>query len=551
MAKRKKNGNRNGGYNHIRSLYTNVQNHNNKRKNHSNNPQGKNKAGKCNECGSWDHYANQCNATPEEKKWKSHFNRTNFIPNCPYCGKDNSHFPVNCFKNPSKPSKPNTYNSNNKQQHDHCDFCKRRTNHTFQSCQEVTKWKAAVGELIAIAATDLPYCIVCGGNHGWRDCPSGRRERREREFIDKSQRTLMEWIQSPPDTDISRRNVAFCGYCEDFGQHNTRNCYEAVNEYLDNKYNFLSLRFGQAFDSEYSSEDEQFLERRGSIKIDGKRKLKVNKPVVEKKCRMCRTVLPKAIKPTDSQPDHEIVVSCVNPRCKQLNVLNVENSDGSTSNRGSNNWGGLNITTREHAARFLADAERDFHPHYARYRVTTDSKGQPYYDGPEILTMNAARHFGTGKYSNNGYWHFNDLGNFQPFFPPATCQFTNVDTAVRAEPNFPINHTRSGLIPFCSGCGLFGTVVDEDEDVVMAQTGPEMEGNYAGSGPGYVVFENPMYRLGGNNSPEQCQYLTGLRCWCGVTRGAEPDIAWVKERKEALPPPPMLLDLTRPRRLLR
>ncbi|KAF9638714.1 hypothetical protein BFW01_g9611 [Lasiodiplodia theobromae] len=129
-------------------------------------------------------------------------------------------------------------------------------------------------------------------------------------------------------------------------------------------------------------------------------------------------------------------------------------------------------------------------------------------------------------YPNNGLWTFNDPGNFQPFFPPASCQFTRQDINARNQSNNPVKNTRNGLIPMCAGCGLWGAVVDEDYDIVMTQSGSDMEGNLAGAGTGIIVFENPLYKLGGRNSPGETHYIARAQCDCTIKFGVAPNVVW-------------------------
>ncbi|GME33261.1 hypothetical protein GTA08_BOTSDO11005 [Neofusicoccum parvum] len=400
------------------------------------------------------------------------------------------------------------------------------------------KWKAMADASVIRGLNQLPYCILCGAKHAWVECQTGWAERMKNQQRDRSKVILMDWLEKSADVDSLERDPIFCGFCESFGQHNTLNCHTTAEIYKQDEDQFLFDRFGPALASGYT--------------VDGRKKhSKMYKPLVEKKCRMCRTTLPKAIK-LDDQPEHEIIVACSNPRCKQLNLLPVESENESESSGGDNtwsgrqgSWGGINITTREQAAtQLLAAAAKEWWPFLGGHNVTQDSKGQPYYEGPQCMTKAASQAFGTNKYDHNGWWHFNDPGNFQPMFPPATLHFTSTDKAVREEPNCPIRHTRAGLIPFCVCCGLFGTVVDDDEDIVMAQTGPSNEGDLAGAGAGIVSFENPLYQLGGRNPLGEKHYIPGAKCWCGVVFGAAPQIAWVKQRALA-PQPKMQLDLKR------
>ncbi|EKG11973.1 hypothetical protein MPH_10868 [Macrophomina phaseolina MS6] len=530
MGGRNKKGKRNGGYNNYYQ-----QPRGNNKHNHSNNQnKGKIKAGKCSECGSLYHFANQCDATLEDKAWKLRLDGAGWVASCPHCGKQDHHLPVNCFKNPKNMNRQNNQGANGKRQ-SYCEFCKRETDHTYNSCQESFVWKTKLADSIANAAADLPYCIICGGRHQWESCQSGRRERREREFTDKAARSLTDWLEYPPGTDPVYRALSFCGYCEEFGNHNSRHCHDSAEGYARNRRDFLTERFGTAAnDVDYDSDDEQPCRRMCSSTVDGGKKQRVTRPVVERKCRMCRTLLPKLIKPTECQPDLPILVKCVNTRCGNYNELEVENADGTPARAGSSNWGGLTITTREHAARFLSDSERDYHPHYDQYTVTLNSQGQPFYDGPQILTRNAARFTGTDKYNNGGWWDFNEGGNYQLFFPPATIHFTPRDRDVRAEPNCAMNHSRSGLIPFCHNCGEYGVIFDDENDVVMGQTGPDNEGNFAGSGYGCVGFPNPQYNPYHSND----QSLTELQkhpyidstCFCTWKFGVGPDIVWMAMR---------------------
>ncbi|OJD34872.1 uncharacterized protein BKCO1_20000133 [Diplodia corticola] len=239
-------------------------------------------------------------------------------------------------------------------------------------------------------------------------------------------------------------------------------CTASAAEYTKNKRAFLAKRFAKGLDADLSEDEAAPWGSVSTALVDSRSRLKVNRPLVENKCRSCHAVLPKAIK-VEGRSERYVVVTCTNRECNQpvrLKALPVDNEEDDE---------GKNI----------------FHVSPA-YTVTADSKGQPFYEGGSIQTDRARRQ--PNDYSQDGWWHFNDMGNFQPFFPPAPCRFTLKDRDVRDEPNIPINHTRTGLVPCCLGCGLFGVVVDDEYDVVMAQSGPDMEGSLAGAGAGNIVL---------------------------------------------------------------
>lgn len=358
----------------------------------------------------------------------------------------------------------------------------------------------------------VPYCIFCGNaQHRWLECNYSGKERRLAEFRNQAKALLIDWLGSSPDTDYSLQNISFCGYCESFCDHNTTTCTKSVEEYQENKQRFLLARFGKVPGADNYDRLDQ----------------KPMRPLVEKKCQLCHTVLPKVTKPEGSL-NYATIIHCTNPKCgKQTVLLLDDGEDGRSSN--SNTWGRRNsywadFNAKEYLARTFGYAKEDCWPFFAGHTVTCTAKGQPYYDG-DAMTTAIARLY-PGRYHNNGLWTFNDPGNFQPFFPPASCQFERHDIDASNESNNPIQYTRNGLVPFCIGCGSRGAVVDEDYDIVMTQSGSDMEGNLAGAGTGVVVFENPHYRLGGRNSPGETHYIAKAKCECTIRRGIEPNIVW-------------------------
>lgn len=418
-------------------------------------------------------------------------------------------------------TKDATAKTNNDKKKEYCNFCKEHTDHVTAGCPGLEEWpKKMEGDMIR-GFNQLPYCIVCGDSqHNWNTCqPVSALERRKREFMAQAERILFKWVlASNAAAALTFGRATFCGFCGEFGTHNTLNCTTSAAEYRQDEQLFLLSRFDIKPDD------------------DSSRKERRHMPLIEKKCRKCRTVLPKIAK-LDGQPDHGVIVDCVNTSCKHPNILHAEWDNESNTFKDNNTWrsptinrGGTGCTNHEHTTDCLADYEKALWPHLRNFNVTILPNEQPYYNGPQVVTRRAKDLQGTNTYENDGWWSFNAPGNFQPFFPPLSIPFSEEDKYVSQEPELPINHTRAGLIPFCRGCGLFGAVFDNIHDVVMAQTGPSDEGNFAGAGKGDVQFENPLYRLGGRNAAGESQYIPKSRCQCTITNGAAPQLGWVTDR---------------------
>ncbi|KAL1650815.1 hypothetical protein SLS58_000934 [Diplodia intermedia] len=232
----------------------------------------------------------------------------------------------------------------------------------------------------------------------------------------------------------------------------------------------------------------------------------------------------KGVVRTEGQTEQRVMVTCPNPKCDKASWLPVQDEDDESPTAGGlDQWA---LSKKKSRKSKDGGAEDDFFPYFARFSAMPTPKGQPWYEGGSIQTWRALRN--PHEYSQEGKWSFNDMGNFQPFFPPVPCKFTFRDCEIRDEPNLPINRARAGLVPYCFRCHQTGAVKDEDDEFVMAQSGLGMEGNLAGAGVGEIVFENPLHRFGVYNGEQQ--FLPDGKCWCTVKQGVAPSISWIEMR---------------------